>query len=378
MKTVLVTGATGVVGSAVVPLLLAEPQTAVRLIVRARSRQELEERIEGLWSFWGVDHDHPWRARLQAFAGDVGQPSLGLEGGLYRALTDEMTHVIHAAGSVRLNESIDEARRTALDGARHIATFALACRRSGSSAKLEFVSTVGVAGRRPGVLAEQPLTEPRTFHNTYEAAKAEAEAYLLTEQAHGLRLTIHRPSMVVGDSRTGTVLRFQVFYYLSDFLTGKRTYGIVPDAPAFALDIIPVDYVARAIQLSAERRDTDGCVFHLCSGPGRAVRLTDFIEQIRTIYSAHGVQLPRVRFVSLSRLRALVDIAGTVSVGRSRRALRSLPHFLRYLEGQPRFASVHTEHFFRRLGLTVPPVPEYLSTVLGFYLRSKARSTAVA
>ena len=58
------------------------------------------------------------------------------------------------------------------------------------------------------------MPEVRTFHNTYEQAKAEAEEYLYPFMAdERLPITIHRPSMVVGDSMTGKAISFQVFYH---------------------------------------------------------------------------------------------------------------------------------------------------------------------
>ena len=80
-----------------------------------------------------------------------------------------------------------------------------------------------------GLIREVPLAEPRQFHNTYEAAKAEAESFVWERLSGGLPGTIHRPSMIVGDSKTGKNIRFQVFYYLADFLAGLRTLGVVPD-----------------------------------------------------------------------------------------------------------------------------------------------------
>ncbi len=73
-----------------------------------------------------------------------------------------------------------------------------------------------------------PLEETPQFHNTYEHAKFEAEQWLLQKMEAGFPATIFRPSMVVGDTQTGKIIRFQVFYFLAAFLTGQRTAGILP------------------------------------------------------------------------------------------------------------------------------------------------------
>lgn len=126
----------------------------------------------------------------------------------------------HAAGSVRMNLPFEQVRHGSVDSARHILELAEECKKIRQGVKVEFVSTVGVAGRRPGVLPESWITEPRAFqneprafHNTYEQAKAEAEAEAgwLVRQAveeQGLPVTVHRPNMMVEDSRTGKIIHF--------------------------------------------------------------------------------------------------------------------------------------------------------------------------
>ena len=119
----------------------------------------------------------------------------------------------------------------------------------------------------PGALPERWITESREYHNTYEQAKAEAEVLVARGVAEGLPITVHRPSMVVGDSRTGDVMRFQIFYHLVEFLSGRRTFGFFPAFGATRLDIVPVDYVANAVVWSSGRQDTVGRILHLCAGP---------------------------------------------------------------------------------------------------------------
>ena len=254
VRTVMVTGATGAIGSVARQYLLGEESTEVRLLIRARSRAHLDERLNELYRFWDIDPQNRCvSGRVEALAGDVTLPRLGLDDSGYQRLAEETTHVVHSAGNVKLNRPLDEARRSAVDGARQIVSFVDACAKNGGFQKLEFVSTVGVAGNMAGTVPERRFSEPRSFRNSYEAAKAEAETFVLQEIDRGLPATIHRPSMVVGDAHDGKIIQFQVFYYLCEFLSGRRTAGIIPDAGDIRLDIIPVDYVARAIQESSLR-----------------------------------------------------------------------------------------------------------------------------
>ena len=67
MKHYFVTGATGVVGSSLVPVLLRDPEARLSLLVRAGSADELSGRLEALYKFWGVTPgDTAIRSRVEA------------------------------------------------------------------------------------------------------------------------------------------------------------------------------------------------------------------------------------------------------------------------------------------------------------------------
>jgi len=225
---------------------------------------------------------------------------LGLRPEQYRLLAKEVTHVVHSAGNVRFNQTLEKARMGALDSARFVVQFANACRANGQFRKLEYVSTIGVCGNMRGLVPEKPFAEPRKFRNTYEAAKAEAENFIFQEIRNGFPITIHRPSMVVGDSKTGKIIHFQIFYYLSEFFSGKKTWGFIPETGNFTLDIIPADYVAKAIHLSSNSQDACGQIFHLVSGPPYALLLSELSEHLRGIFRQSGENLPVLRKMSLS------------------------------------------------------------------------------
>ena len=373
MRTILITGATGAIGSVLARAVLDEGGVRLRLLIRAKSSAHLQERLRQLYEFWEIDPDNrSISTRIEALAGDVTQPRLGLEESVYQRLVGEVSHVVHSAGDVRLNRPFDEARKSAVDSTKHILSFVAACGEQGHFRKLEFVSTVGVAGRTAGTVPERAFSETRTFRNSYEAAKAQAEALLIGEIDKGLSATIHRPSMVVGDSRNGRIIRFQVFYYLCEFLSGRRTGGIVPDASDVRLDIIPVDYVARAIQASSLREDSIGRIFHLCAGPSEAPNIHDLSRHVREFFISHGRNAPPVRRISPALIRILLPVATWLSPGKRRHSLRSLNYFLDYLDEPQTFANASSQAFFSNAGVPAIPVKNYLDTVLSYYVSRAA------
>lgn len=370
MTCVLVTGATGVVGSALVPELLKVPDTSVWLLIRARDEGHLAQRVAQLLAWWEQSGHGVDAARVHALRADVCQTFLGIEPAMYERLTRQVTHVIHAAGNVRLNQPLSEARRSAVASMRHVLALAARCCEAGLLCKLDLLSTVGVAGRTRGLILESAL-RPAKFHNTYEQAKFEAEEVLLAAMQAGLPATIHRPSMVVGDSRTGRVPEFQVFYYLIDFLLGRHTLGLVPRAGGFKLDLIPLDYVARAVAISCWEPQAAGRIFHLCSGPDKAVSLEDLAAHLAALERSRGLRLPRRRRLPRSCFRAALALARPLAPSRLRKLLASMPYFLTYLEDEQVFDNVRSREFFEPRGLHLPHPKQYLEHVVHCFRKAQ-------
>ena len=65
----------------------------------------------------------------------------------------------------------------------------------------------------------------------------------------------------------------QLFYFICDILSGRRTFGIYPDISRGTSDIVPNDYVARVLVAASHDMDTNGEILHLCPGPAHALRL---------------------------------------------------------------------------------------------------------
>ena len=377
MRTVFVTGATGAIGSDLVQRLLAEEGTRLRLLLRATSREHLDTRLLELFRFWNLNPKDPGiAARVEAFAGDVTQRRLGLDESIWDRLAAEVTHVIHSAGNVKLNRPLEEARQSALESARQVVSFVETCGNRVDFRKLEFVSTVGVGGLMAGDLPERAIVEPRAFRNSYEAAKAEAEAFVLERIQNGLPATIHRPSMVVGDSATGRIIQFQVFYHLCEFLSGARTHGVIPALGGFRLDIIPVDYVARAIQIASTRDDTVGRILHECSGVD-APTLQHLAHRVRETFRECGRPTPPLRAIPLKLLRWLLPAAEWLANDAIRRDLRTLPYFLAYLDTPQTFRNEASRAFYSSAGLDLPATDRYLDVVLRYYCTADARRESV-
>ncbi len=371
MKNYFVTGATGAIGSALIPILLQDAGTHIRLLLRANSPENLASRLEALFNFWQIPVDDvSTRSRVKALRGDVTLPRFGLDDVDYQAICTDCTHIVHSAGNVRMNLPIEKARHSSVDSARNIIELAHHCPKL---LKVEFVSTVGVGGRTNGAVPEEWILTPRGFHNTYEQAKAEAEDTIRAELERGLALTVHRPSMVVGDTISGRIIHFQVFYHLCEFLSGRRTLGLAPGFGVARLDIVPADYVAKIIAWSSSTHITSGQILHSCSGPDLALPLEPLREQVRKAFAAAGRKLPPVINLPTSVFRALLTGVSVFMPGETRRAIKTLPVFLDYLATEQTFANSSTQSLLAQVGLGVPSPSSYLDKVLSYYLENAGR-----
>lgn len=371
-RTVFLTGATGSIGSALVPKLLADPETDVVLMIRADDVAGLQTRLADMLTYWQWRSADAHATRIHAVRGDIAEPGLGLQPRDLAHIVSGCSHIIHCAASVKLNMSLDQARATAVTPTRAMLALARQCAESGQLQKVDLVSTVGVWGRTPGLMPERPLPEVTEFHNTYEAAKSEAEGVIFAE-GRDLPITVHRPSMVVGAADSGRVRHFQVFYHLCEFLSGTRTFGVMPDLGLTRLDTVPVDWVAQVIDWSSRHQQSAGRIFHLCSGPQNAIALGRLQQEVRRVWRAHDRKVPGLRPISRAWLERLVPVIGALAGQKTRRALRGLSPVLAYLAEDQGFANTETARTLAAAGLPLPLVDSYLERVLGYYLDAQRK-----
>jgi thioester reductase-like protein len=365
-----------VVGSAIVPILLALPDTEVHLLIRAESDAALANRIQELLRYWGWEDDAAKVRRIHGHRGDAAVTNFGLDEVRYKGLVATCSHIIHSAGTVRMNLALEDARRSAVGSAQEILTLAKAVAQTGRLKKVDIVSTVGVAGKRSGTLPETWLDQMPAFHNTYEQAKAEAEVLIREAvEKECLPITVHRPSMVIGDSCDGRVIHFQIFYFLCEFLSGRKTAGLYPDFSEVQLDIISSDSVATAIVAASRDPATSGKIFHLCSGPEIAPRLEDLKAAVRQAFAVRGLSVPRGVNIPIRWYGRLARLGAWLAPSSQRKALATLPIYLDYLADRQGFGNPQFFSWFKSQGHQLPKWDGYLPRVLDYYLTERYPSS---
>lgn len=273
MKKVFLTGATGVVGSAVLKNLILGTKADIVLLVRGENPRS---RVEKIFAFLQINFLEN-ESRIKILNTSAETPLYGLRVDDFRLLAESIDTVFHCAANVNLTQSADDAKATALASIENIVQILKANR----ACKLEHVSTVGVNGMAKSGLAEDRVAVDRSYFNSYEMSKAYVENRLYSLIDDGFAITIHRPSMVVGDEITGRILSFQIFYFLLRVISGEITGGILPPILSRRLDTIPSNFVGDVLVRSAQTPSWSGRIIHACSGPEHAMPLAQMLEIVQ-------------------------------------------------------------------------------------------------
>ena len=258
-KTVLITGANGFIATQIIRYLLQNKDVTILALVRADDVELAKSKVKRDWWDWSELID-VIGTRIEVVCGDVCSRRLGLSEASYVDLASRVTHIIHAAADWRL-VSLEELRKTNVQGTANVLKFAKEANKNHSLERFSYISTAYVAGARTGIISESELTDKFGFFTDYERSKYEGE--LLVQAAKNeFPVSVFRPSMVVGDSRTGAIKTFNTFYFpLRLYLTGKMRF--MPVSRSLRINIVPVDYVAMAVvQLTFEPK-AEGRTLHL-------------------------------------------------------------------------------------------------------------------
>jgi thioester reductase-like protein len=358
--SVLLTGATGFVGSEILYELLARTDARVDCLVRARNDAEATERLRRVVErMLGADAWDVVRGRVSAVRGDLLDRRLGLAPITVARLVERTTHILHGAASVHFALPLARARAINVRGTLEMLTLADACMRVGVLERFGYISTAFVAGRYDGVFGEDQLDARQAFRNTYERTKFEAEQ-TVRWRSHDLPATVVRPSIVVGASASGATRGFNVVYWpLRLFSDGFFRYA--PTRPDLPVDLVPVDYVARGTVEAVLGSGRPGMTYTLAAGP-EATQAHVIGELAGEVF---GVA-PPLMFSTPFDSTILPLAMRFAAVGPWARLARSFRVYLPYFLLGSRFDTRNAEALLASRGMVPPRVEDFLRPVLEF------------
>src|SRR3954451_24319636 len=247
-----VTGATGFIGRFLLAELLDHREGTIYCLTRAGSL----DKLDALKARLGDDE------RIVPVVGDISKPRLGVDDGELERLTGQIDHFFHLAAIYDLTADADTQQRANVDGTRH----ALQLAETIGARHFHQMSSIAAAGLYRGVFTEDMFDEAEDVeHNAYYQTKHESERVVRQEAKVPWR--IYRPGAVVGHSQTGEIDKIDGPYYFFKII--QRVRNVTPSwfrgigVEGGEINLVPVDYVAQAMDYLAHQPDLDGRTFHL-------------------------------------------------------------------------------------------------------------------
>lgn len=348
--TYFVTGATGFIGRHLLSKLLLR-KGSIYCLVRKESMAKFEE----LRTRLGAEAN-----RLIAVTGDLGKPKLGVTPAMQKTLNGKVTHFFHLAALYDL--SADEASqvKSNIDGTRNAVQLAEQIK----AGCFHHTSSIAAAGLYPGVFREDMFDEAEGLENPYFRTKHDSEGIVRKECKRPFR--IYRPGIVIGDSQTGEMDKIDGPYYFFRLIKKMREV-LPPWVPTVGLEggrlnLVPVDWVAAAMDHIAHQPKLDGHCFHLTDPAPRR------IGEVLNIFARAG-HAPQMSMRLDARMFAFVPSA-------VRQALSNLPpvrrmvnillrdfgipaEVMKFINYPTRFDSRETERALRGSKIKLPKLDQY-------------------
>ncbi len=246
-----VTGATGFIGRYLVSNLLKRKGT-IHVLVRKGSAKKLTQIGEQMG--WDMK-------RIVPVNGDLSKAKLGLSVAQISALKGKVQHFFHLAAIYDLTADAESQKVANIGGTKNALDLAAAVK----AGCFHHTSSIAAAGLYPGVFREDMFDEAEGLKDPYFRTKHDSEGLVRKQTAVPFR--IYRPSMVVGHSQTGEIDKIDGPYYL--FTLIKKIRETLPQwMPTLGIEggrinVVPVDFVANAMDHIAHKTGLDAHCFHL-------------------------------------------------------------------------------------------------------------------
>ncbi|HEY7619006.1 MAG TPA: SDR family oxidoreductase [Solirubrobacteraceae bacterium] len=358
--TYFVTGATGFIGRHLVQELLSNREGEVYALVREGSQERLAELIKR-WD--GGD-------RVTPVVGDLTQVRLGVDQAWIDEHRGRFEHFFHLAAVYDMTADDEVNERMNVAGTRNAVALANAL----EVGCLDHVSSVAASGLYKGLFREDMFDEGQKLPSAYHRTKFESEKIAREEATVPWR--VYRPAVVIGDSRTGEMDKIDGPYYFFKLIQ-KMRHALPEWFPLVGLElgwtnIVPVDYVAAAIDHIAHEPGLDGQAFHLCAP--RSQRSGEVLNTFsRAAHAPHmAIRIDKRLTDALPKGvgSLLMQLPALKGVRRTLLADLGIPEeILEHVGFTAQFDTRDTERALAGTGIEVPPLESYAEVIWDFWER---------
>ncbi|GAB3765561.1 NAD(P)-dependent dehydrogenase (short-subunit alcohol dehydrogenase family) [Nocardioides ginsengisegetis] len=370
-----VTGATGFIGRHLVQELIDHREGEIFVLVREGSLPRMQKLIKR----WGSD-------RVTPVTGDLSESGLGVAKKWVTEHAGSIDHFFHLAAIYDMTADDATNQTMNVGGTRNALELADALK----AGCFHQVSSVAAAGEYHGTFDETMFEEGQHLPSPYHRTKYESEKIVRDEATVPWR--VYRPAIVVGDSQTGAMDKVDGPYYFFPLMKLMRD-NLPAWLPLVGVDlgdtnVVPVDYVAKAMDHLAHVPGHDGEAFHLVNPEPQPV-----VEMINAFCAAAGApqfatpvdrRLTRALPFSLvpRALRPSSIVSGLVRNGLVQSALDQVTgrigvpaEVLGHVNFSAVFDSRRTEKALAGSGIGVPDLESYARTLWGYWEENLDEST---
>jgi thioester reductase-like protein len=358
-----VTGATGFIGRHLVEQLLKRDGD-VYVLVREGSLDKLQERMDA----WGPEA----KERVKAVPGDLSEPKLGVPDERIAELKDAgIDHFFHLAAIYDMTADDERNEELNVKGTRNAVQLANAL----EAGILHHTSSIAAAGEFKGLFREDMFDEGQKLPSAYHRTKFESEKIARNDAEVPWR--VYRPAIVLGHSQTGAMDKIDGPYYFFKAIQRLRHY--LPEwvplvGPEFGYtNVVPVDYVAKAMDFIAHQPDLDGQAFHLTNP--RSQRAGEVMNEFAKAANAPQLALrvdkrltdalPKGTVSMLMKLPPLKEVQRTILAD-----LGIPEEVVEHIALRPQFDTRDTERALKNSGIAVPALEEYAHRLWDYWERN--------
>ena len=344
--SVLMTGFPGFLGSSLLPRILQRTDSEAICLVQGRFIDAAQRRLTELGA---TDRGLPQRVRV--VEGDITQSGLGLDREILRGVTEAW----HLAAVYDLTIARDIAHQVNVVGTHNLLNALESCT---ALTRLHHVSTCYVSGRYAGPFREDDLDVGAPFNNFYEESKHLAEVEVRQRMAGGLPATIYRPSIVVGDSRSGETQKYDGPYFVMQWLLRQPHRAVLPvvgDPETIRVNLVPRDFVVDAMAHLSGLDTSAGRTYHLADPTPLTV--SELIDVLSTATGRIVIPIPLPRNMAKAAIRRVPGVY---------RMLRMPAEAVDYFAHPTFYLTDNLRSDLAGSGVQPPPFPSYVERLVDF------------
>jgi NAD(P)-dependent dehydrogenase (short-subunit alcohol dehydrogenase family) len=358
-----VTGATGFIGRHLVERLLDHREGDIFVLVREGSADKLERMTKG-WA------DHGDTSRIKPVFGDLAQPALGVSDEDKKALKG-VDHFFHLAAIYDMSADDETNARLNVGGTEN----AVSLSNELESGRFHHVSSIAAAGMFKGHFTEDMFDEGQKLTHPYHRTKFESERIARNQAKSPWR--VYRPSIVVGNSKTGEMDKIDGPYYF--FKAIQKLRNAIPQwVPLIGIEvgktnIVPVDYVAAAMDHIAHQDGLDGQAFHLVNPKAQKAGdvMNTFARAAHAPQMAMRIDKQITDMLPKGVIRMLMQLPTLKDVRKTFLADFGIPDsVLEYIGLTATFDARDTQRALADSGIEIPPLEDYADKLWDYWERN--------